>query len=207
MIKAIFFDIGGVLLDTGLLARRFVKVFRPRDAKNFWHELNLRVIPLCKNQISEAQFCTQMADSEGIPRGKVPKNLWTNDFKKLVIINKKVLRIANQLRQNYKVGIISNTMGPHVKIMGKMGLFDYFDAAIFSNEVGMTKDSRDIFLLAAKSINVKPRGCIFVDDIPEFVNVAKSAGMKGILYKNPEKLESELKRLLNSGKWVSQNGI
>ena len=200
MIKAIFFDIGGVLLDTRLLAGRFAMAFKPRDAKKFWHEINLRVIPLCKNQISEAQFCMQMADSEGISRAKVPKNLWTKDFKKLVAIDKKVLGIAKQLRQKYKVGIISNTLGRHVKIMRKMGIFDYFDAAIFSNEAGMTKDSKDIFLIAAKSIRVKPRECIFVDDMYEFVNVAKSAGMKGILYKTPQKLESELKRLLNSRK-------
>ena len=101
-----------------------------------------------------------------------------------------------QLRKNYKLGFISNTITPHEKINRKRGLFDLFDVVVLSHKIGMTKDDKRIFLMTAKKLNVEPKECIFIDDVKDFVNTAKSVGMEGIQFRNSRQLESELKKLL-----------
>ena len=61
----------------------------------------------------------------------------------------------------------------------------------------MAKDDKRIFLMAAKKLKVKPKECIFIDDVKDFVNVAKSTCMKGIQFKNIGQLKSELNEILN----------
>lgn len=100
------------------------------------------------------------------------------------------------LKPKYKLALLSNSLQSHTRINKKRGLFKNFDLAMLSHEVELTKDTKDVFLLTAKKLNAKPKDCIFIDDVEEFVKVAESAGLKGILFKNPEQLESDLEKIL-----------
>ena len=57
------------------------------------------------------------------------------------------------------------------------GIFDWFDAICRADEVGCGKSRPDIFLLAAKKLNVLPCECIVFEDILAAIQSAKSAGM------------------------------
>ena len=78
----------------------------------------------------------------------------------------------------------------------KLRIYNYFDEVVLSHEVKMSKDSEEIYLLAAKKLGVKTNECIFIDDYGVFLRIAKSVGMKGILFKDSEKLRYELNYLL-----------
>lgn len=195
MIKAIIFDIGGVLVDQRRLVEKFIGIFKPKNTPEFLNHLNLEVTPLCKNLITEKQFWVKFSKKYKV---QSQKNLWTKDFEKLTKINNRVLNTAKGLKPLYKIGIISNTIRPHVEINKKRGLFDIFDSVVLSCEASLAKDSKEIFLLAAKKLKVRSRECIFIDDINDFVEIAKSAGMKGILFKNPIQLDKELKKTLGN---------
>lgn len=124
------------------------------------------------------------------------RDLWIKDYRELISINKKVQRIVESLKESYKIGMISNIISEHASINKKLGVFDMYDVVILSNEVKLTKDKKEIFLLTAEKLKVLPQECIFVDDIEKFVNVANSVGMKAILYKSPSQLQKELTSLL-----------
>ncbi len=196
MVKAIIFDGGGVIVDQNPLMNKFIRIFKPKNKEKFLHDLNIEAIPFCKGKISEKEFWIRIANSMCINMNKIPANLWTEDFDKLTKIDKKVLQIIKKLRKNYKLGFISNTITPHEKINRKRGLFDLFDVVVLSHKIGMTKDDKRIFLMTAKKLNVEPKECIFIDDVKDFVNTAKSVGMEGIQFRNSRQLESELKKLL-----------
>ena len=193
MIKAILFDVGGVLVNQKRLIEKFIKIFKQKNTHQFWDYLNIEAIPLCKGQIKEKEFWAKISKKYKVPASG---NLWTVDFEKLTKINHKVLNIAKRLRAKYKIGIISNTITPHVKVNRKRELFNIFDAVILSCKVNLTKDNKEIFMLAAKKLEVKTEECIFIDDVSDFVKTAESAGMKGILFKNSTQLNKELKRIL-----------
>ena len=198
MIKAIIFDLGGVIINIDKLLKNWNKIFKIKDKEKFWREINYEMIPLCKGEINETQFWKNVANRFKVDYNKIPKNFLDKDFKKSITFNKELLRLVSILKRKYKIGVISNIIGSHSKINRSLGLYDHFHHLVLSFEVKMTKDSAEIFKLAAQRMNVKPKECIFIDDIGKFVSVAESAGMSAILFKDNKQLKSELERLLST---------
>ena len=196
MIKSILFDSGGVIVDQSQFFGRLNRIFRPKNKKKFWHEINIEAIPFCKNLISEKVFWEKIAKLNKKDPNKIPKNLWNEGYENSIKIDHKVLGIIKNLKKKYRLGLVSNSIKSHEKINKKLGIFDFFYAVILSHKVKLTKDNKRIFFLAAKKLKVKPKECIFIDDVMEFVNVAESVGMKGILFNNPKQLISDLTKLL-----------
>lgn len=59
----------------------------------------------------------------------------------------------------------------------------------------MSKLNDDAFKNVLNKINAGAGECVFIDDVEMNVNKAENLGMKGIVYKNKEKLEQELSNL------------
>ena len=200
MIKAVIFDIGGVILDTNILISQAIKVFRPENPEAFSRETSIETMRACRGEISLFEAFKELAQKHGkdIP-DKLLRELWIKDFEKSIPINKETERIILSLKGKYKLGIISNIIPEHAEIIVKAEsykkLFKEFDFRIFSNEVKMTKDKKDIFLLAIEKAGVSPEECVFTDDIPDFVEMAKSVGINGILFKNAEQFRNDLRKL------------
>jgi HAD superfamily hydrolase (TIGR01509 family) len=58
------------------------------------------------------------------------------------------------------------------------GIYDWFHVICNSDDVGCGKSRPDVFLFAAKKLDVSPRDCVVFEDILPAVKTAKSAGMK-----------------------------
>ena len=87
------------------------------------------------------------------------------------------------------IGILSNC-SDEVPIGWKSSpLSAYIPAPVFSCSSGMKKPDMRIYLLAAAQLGVEPEECLFIDDNPEFLAGAVSAGMTPILVRD-EKLFS-----------------
>ena len=65
-------------------------------------------------------------------------------------------------------------------VMTKLNFLQYFDETVTGEEVHNSKPHPDIFLLAAKKLNLAPEDCIVIEDAASGVTAAKSAGMKCI---------------------------
>jgi putative hydrolase of the HAD superfamily len=57
-----------------------------------------------------------------------------------------------------------------------------FDDVVISGEVGLRKPEPEIFLLAARRLELKPDECVFVDDLELNVDGSRAVGMTGILH-------------------------
>jgi putative hydrolase of the HAD superfamily len=67
-------------------------------------------------------------------------------------------------------------------LLEEYGLAQYFEAMTFSNEAGIRKPNKEIFLDTLKQLEVGPEEAIHVgDDSDTDVMGAKNAGMKGVL--------------------------
>ena len=75
-----------------------------------------------------------------------------------------------------KVAIGSSSRNA-VTILTKLGLFHLFDVIVDGNDVTRSKPAPDIFLLAAKRLDVKPSECIVIEDAHSGIAAAKDAGM------------------------------
>ena len=83
-------------------------------------------------------------------------------------------------RLGLKLAIASSSPHSWVDIHAKrLGIFDYFDKVICSDEVGVarTKPNPDLFLLALDRLGVRKNEAIVFEDSPNGVKAARSAGI------------------------------
>lgn len=193
MIKAIIFDLGGVLLDMAPLREKIYELYKPVKKNRVWHQINVQVAPLSKGEITDREFWENVNKSlrKKIPVEKLLK-IWIGKYESLTAVNGGVKKLILSLKKKYVVALISNTTDEHSRVNRKRGIYDIFDGVFLSNELRLAKDGREIFIKAAKALSLKPEECVFIDDIPLYVKVARSAGMKSVLFKNAKKLEKDL---------------
>jgi epoxide hydrolase-like predicted phosphatase len=70
-----------------------------------------------------------------------------------------------------------------------------FDDIVISGEVGLRKPEPEIFLLAARRLELKPDECVFVDDLGLNVDGSRAVGMNGILHTSYDETRHALETL------------
>lgn len=182
MTKYIFFDMDGVLTTDTTGSYTTAKFFADKFEIDF----------------DELFQYTKPFDSD-IDAGKLTVNeVWAKvaekynkEFKDEYIreaflstpIDAKMLEIVDKLKENYKVGIITdNSIERANAIFDKNGFREIFDTIIISGEVKSTKKSVEIFNIAAEKAGVECSECVFIDNNPNNAKVADEAGFKGIWF-------------------------
>jgi putative hydrolase of the HAD superfamily len=67
---------------------------------------------------------------------------------------------------------------------------------VISAEVGRAKPDQEIYRLALKQVQVLPDEAVFVDDFPVNIEGCEKAGMRGILFRDPDIVVQEIRTLL-----------
>lgn len=91
------------------------------------------------------------------------------------------------LSQEYKLGIISDTIHTHGRglrhLLATAGLLPHFDYLVFSDEVGASKPSPQVFFQAAIGLDVAPNQIVHIGDRESNDVVGpRNVGMKAILF-------------------------
>ena len=107
-----------------------------------------------------------------------------------------VIRIAQNLKKNYRLFLVSNTDGVHhAHISTMIPLDDLFESQIVSYLVGAEKPNAKIYKVALDAAKVPAENCVFIDDRAENIAGAKRAGMHGIVFRDVVQLKQELAEL------------
>lgn len=198
MIDTIIFDVGNVLLqvENDYIQKDISKTLNlnHKVVKSAWNKL----IPnyLGKGKITEKEFWQKFFKITNSQERKIPKDLLYRELHKRFTIFPGVIEIVKKLKENnYKLGIISDTIESHARESEKHGLFNNFGVVILSYQVGLRKTDLKIFKLALKNLYSKPQNSVFIDDIVEYVKTARKLGINGIVFKNPKQLKNSLKKL------------
>ncbi len=89
-----------------------------------------------------------------------------------------------------------------VKRLAKANLKDCFDAIVCGDDVVNSKPNPEIFLKAAKKINVNPKNCIVIEDSPMGVEAAYNGGIRCInvpdLKEPDEQIKSQSHKILEN---------
>ncbi len=87
--------------------------------------------------------------------------------------------IHNLKKYNIPMAIATGGHTPEelVKILSKLSISSYFSALVTGSEVARQKPYPDIFLEAAKKLQVNPSHCLVFEDAPSGVRAGKAAGM------------------------------
>lgn len=108
-----------------------------------------------------------------------------------------MIECVKRYKRDYKIGLLSNIDRDTInRLIPEPERSMLFDAFVISGEVGMTKPTPEIFELISAKLGVEPEDCIMIDDMPNNIEGAAIAGMKGICFSSLSQLEQELEKLL-----------
>jgi epoxide hydrolase-like predicted phosphatase len=198
-IKAIIFDIGGVLVRTvdraprQALADQLGMTAQALEELVFGGESG-RQAQL--GNLDESEQWVYACQQVGWPLERV------SEFRRQFFggdrFDTELLDHIRRLHQNYKTGIISNAMaGTRAQIEGPWEMGGLFDAIVLSGEVGVMKPDPRIYQAALQQLDVQAEQAVFIDDFLHNIDGARAVGMHGIHFQNPEQVRVELEALLN----------
>ena len=198
MIQAVIFDMGGVLVHTGLSDAR-LRVF---ERMLGWEEgaLGMRLYSgpaweaVSKGEISLAAYWQEVgADLEEL----LPADFlgYRDNFFRATLDVATVL-LAWRLRPRYHIGLLSNATKLLAKdIVGERRFAGLFDAIIISALEGYRKPEPEAFLITAERLHLPPEACVLIDDKERNTEAAKAVGMHAIRYENALQTERALRAL------------
>jgi putative hydrolase of the HAD superfamily len=135
------------------------------------------------------------------------ENNWFEQFDKFYVPMDKLIEILEYLDKKYKLAIITNgSNNMQNRKIDALGIRKYFDEIIISNDVGMKKPEKEIFLLSCDGIEIIPSKVVYVGDNYEIdIMGSVNAGLKAIWinkfeidinYENTIKKLIEIKKIL-----------
>lgn len=103
------------------------------------------------------------------------------------------LDLVSKLKQNYQVGVLSNTNEIHIEAVNKMLRSDFglerfdalFDRVFYSHEMGQAKPSQEIYFQMLGELGALPDRVVFFDDLEENVKGAASIGIQAVQVTGP----------------------
>lgn len=194
-IRAIYWDIGGVLLTNGWdheeRARVLAQFSIPREEYESRHEeANDRWE---KGELTDEEFLKDTVFFK-------PRSFTPADFIEAVRAQSKWLPsgakdvIAALRRRNaLKMAMLNNESGPlNDYRIATFGLAAYFDGFFSSAYIGMRKPDPRMFRAGTEMLHLKPEECAFVDDRENNCAAAAQVGMRAIQYRGEEALREAL---------------
>jgi HAD superfamily hydrolase (TIGR01509 family) len=101
-----------------------------------------------------------------------------------------------KLSKRYRLAVLSNTDPLHVAHMERTYEFlNHFPVRIYSCSVGASKPNPLIYKEALRACKVRSEEAIYIDDVEAYAEAAGRLGMRGIVFKSPELLQTELFQL------------
>lgn len=197
MIKTIFFDIGGVLLnihpertikqlsDVTKITEQEIEAAFPEEAHHRYE----------RGEISDSEFFKVVKRELPISNNLTEEQFW-KAWSLLVGEETEVVKIMNNLTTKYPVWLLSNTNPYHILAEERFKLFDKITGGIYSFEVGSRKPEEDIYIKALEIAGVTAEKSLFIDDLIENVEMARSLNMNAIQFKSIGDLNERLGKFL-----------
>jgi len=115
-------------------------------------------------------------------------------------VDEELVRLIRELRPCYKIGLLSNapdSLG--IWLDEEWGIKDLFDSIIYSAKVGVAKPDPSIFHLSLEQLGLTPPEALFIDDFSPNIDAALALGMQAIRFTNTKTLKEELRRYVDWG--------
>lgn len=199
-IKAIIFDLGGVLLNWSPLAlyQKHFPHLSVEEIGLFFEEVNFTAWNL--EQDRGRPFDEGVADlSARFPHRaaliRAYHEYWPDCIAGQI---DGTVRVLERFSGNgIKMIGLTNFSGEKLALTRqKFSFFRHFDDVIVSGEVKLIKPDPAIYHLTLERIGCQAQECAFVDDSLPNIETARRLGFHAIHFQSPEQFQSELERIL-----------
>lgn len=185
MKKGIIFDLDGVIVDTAKYHYLAWKKLANQLGFEFTEEQN----ELFKG-VSRKRCLDILLEMGNLSATQEQKDVWmiekNNDY--LAYIEKMddseilpdVPKILTLLKENAIPIALGSASKNALPILEKVGLAHFFDVIVDGNSVTKAKPDPEVFLMAAKKMNLSPSNCIVFEDAVAGIEAANAANMISI---------------------------
>lgn len=202
-IKAVIFDVGGVLqlgekprynareIHTSGIHERLAKKLG-LTIDQYFDSIDSYYARSIEGLIDEKTLLSVISLNLNYPKNKL-KKFFENSYKKIIQKNNELYKIAKKLKKKgYKIAILSDQW--HLSKNSLIPEKDkkIFDEVIISCEVGLRKPNPEIYKLLLKKLGVKTKEAIFIDNQPWNIIPAHKLGLKTILFIDNKKTKEQL---------------
>jgi putative hydrolase of the HAD superfamily len=199
-IRAVIFDMGGVILRTenqegrrkwemrlGLKERELARIV-------FASETSARATVGQGTDVDVWKYVASVLNLTDAQAEELQQDFWSGDR-----VDAALVQFIRDLRPRHKTAILSNAWsGAREAITNKFDLGDAVDAIIISAEEGIAKPDARIYRITAERLGVRPEESVFVDDVKENVDAARALGMRGVQFKDTPQAIKEVASFLNA---------
>jgi putative hydrolase of the HAD superfamily len=194
MIRSIILDLGRVLVPFDF-GRGYARMsertgLAPGEIRSRIAASGL-VPQLESGRIGDEEFVSRVTAMMGVQMGMTEfSEFWSSIFLPETLIPEEWVR---NLRTRYRTVLLSNTNGIHYAMLrAKYSILEHFDAYVLSHEVGAMKPDPKIYAAAIEAAQARPEECFFTDDVAEFVEGARAAGIDAVHFVDAAKLRADL---------------
>jgi HAD superfamily hydrolase (TIGR01509 family) len=203
MIKAVLFDYGGVLNEsgtTGSVQRVLAQVYKcdpdTIDIEQLHHDF-------LRGLITKQAYFKGIHERYGHSQPMIDETVYEGQNEAFFIRCQPVYDLAERLRANgIKTGILSNIYSITADTLRERGLYDGFDPVVLSYQEKVAKPDRAFFEAALGKLDLPGDQVIFVDDQERFREVAESLGMRFVTAVSPDQIVKDVEQLVEQ-----ENGV
>ncbi len=185
MIDAVVFDLDGLLLDTEQVWDE-VREALVRERGGRWH--NRAQADMMG--MSSTEWSRYLHEELGLAEppeelNRIVVERMEERYRRQLPLVGGAVEAVRRLAERWPLGLASSSNRPLIDLaLDEMGVAELFRATVSSEEVDRGKPAPDVYLEAARRLDVSPQSAVAVEDSASGIRSAKAAGMGVIAVPN-----------------------
>lgn len=182
MIKAIFWDNDGVLVDTEHLYFKATQQVLASVGCGLTREQYIDLF------LVQGRGAWHLAEEHGIAPGVIDglrnerNNLYSEWLAEAPRINAGITNVLDALHGRYVMGVVTSSRRDHFDVIHRStGLLHYFDFVVTADDVSRTKPDPELYQRAVETSGVAREACVAIEDSARGLESAKGAGVRCIV--------------------------
>lgn len=195
MIKAVIFDMDGVVADTATVDfiadyNVLKSIGAVKSEKDYVRSAGVPARHTYNRILSEKNISADVNEMLKMREKELEKALSSKVLKPSSGFTELLKKLKEK---DYKVALASSSSRKKIdNVLAALKLKNTFSLIVSANDVEMNKPAPDIYMEAAKRLNLSPDECIAVEDSETGVHSAKSAGLRCIALRTSQTAEHDL---------------